>query len=80
MNIKKYHAKSEMIGGHKIMSFNYVVDIFKNILQKSINLKNVYDIFCKNIYYNDAYVFYKNALDYYKNYQNAKHMEIFHIF
>ena len=43
-------------------------------------LEKVYDQFWKNIYYNDAYVFYKNAIEYYKNVHNNNMHGAFSIF
>jgi hypothetical protein len=40
------------------------------------SLEAAYNTFWTNIYYNDSYVFYKNAIEYYKNVHNSK----FHAF
>ena len=44
---------------------------------KTNDLEKIYELFWKNVYYNDAYIFYKNAIEYYKNIQNNKFYSFF---
>ena len=48
------------------------MDIVKKYLKTSIELENYYYNFWKKIYNNDAYIFMKNAIEFYKNKQNNK--------
>ena len=48
------------------------MDIIKKFLKTSIELENHYYNFWKKIYNNDAYIFMKNAIEFYKNIQNNK--------
>jgi hypothetical protein len=48
------------------------MDIVKKYLKTSIELENYYYNFWKKIYNNDAYIFMKNAIEFYKNIQNEK--------
>jgi len=48
------------------------MDIVKKFLKTSIELENYYYNFWKKIYNNDAYIFMKNAIEFYKNIQNEK--------
>lgn len=49
-----------------------IMDIVKKYLKTSIELENYYYNFWKKIYNNDAYIFMKNAIEFYKNIQNEK--------
>jgi hypothetical protein len=65
-------------GGMKFnISFEDGMQIYKKIIETSQSLEKVYENFWTNIYYNDAYVFYKNAVEYYKNIHNNKFFIIF---
>lgn len=66
----KYLDINTQYGGNNIMNYHNGLNLYKNVLIDSNKLEQVYDIFWKNIYYNDAYIFYKNAIDYYKNNYN----------
>jgi hypothetical protein len=49
------------------------MEIVKNVLEISIKLEEHYREFWEKIYYNDAYIFFKNAILFYKNIQNHKY-------
>jgi hypothetical protein len=59
------------------MNFEKGLDIYRNVIETSVKLEQTYEKFWKNINYNDAYVFYKNSIDYYKNVQNNKFHDFF---
>jgi len=78
----KYKTKymslnNEQYGGMISIDFNNGTQIFKTVIEKSIKLKNAYETFWNNVNFNDAYVFYKNAIEYYKNNQNNKFHDFF---
>ena len=53
------------------------MDIVKKYLETSIKLEDHYRDFWRKIYHNDAYVFFKNAIEFYKNTQNHKFHEFY---
>ena len=73
---KKYKQKYlnleniSQYGGASNMNFTKGLEIYSNIVKLSHKFERVYENFWMNIYNNDAYVFYKNAIEYYKNVQN----------
>ena len=67
--------KNNQMGGD--IDFKNSINIYKKVIDLSKHLEQIYDNFWKNIYYNDAYVFYKNAIEYYKNIQNSKFHDFF---
>ena len=69
---KYLELKNIQLGGSTIINFDDSVKIYKKVVENAANLEKTYAGFWKNIYYNDAYVFYKNAIEYYKNIQNSK--------
>ena len=65
-------------GGMKFnISFEDGMQMYKKTIETSQSLEKVYENFWTNIYYNDAYVFYKNAVEYYKNIHNNKFHNFF---
>lgn len=53
------------------------MDIVKKFLKTSIELEAHYHKFWSKIFHNDAYVFIKNAIEFYKNIQNNKKREMY---
>jgi len=53
------------------------MDIVKKYFETSIKLEDHYRDFWKKIYHNDAYIFFKNAIEFYKNTQNHKFHEFY---
>ena len=53
------------------------MDIVKKFLKTSIELEAHYYQFWSKIFHNDAYVFIKNAIEFYKNIQNNKKREMY---
>jgi hypothetical protein len=53
------------------------MDIVKKFLKTSIELEEHYHDFWSKIFHNDAYVFIKNAIEFYKNIQNNKKREMY---
>jgi len=53
------------------------MDIVEKVLETSIKLEDKYRIFWKKIYKNDAYIFLKNAIEFYKNIQNHNFHEFY---
>jgi hypothetical protein len=67
---KKYNNIAIMSGGNGKMELS-------DIILNEFILDAVYEKFWKNIYYNDAYVYYKNAILFMKNTQNHKYHSFF---
>jgi hypothetical protein len=53
------------------------MDIVKKFLKTSIELEAHYHKFWSKIFHNDAYVFIKNAIEFYKNIQNNKKRDVY---
>ena len=54
-----------------------IPEIYQTIIRTEKNMENHYDKFWINIYYNDAYVYFKHAINFYKNTQNRKYHSFF---
>lgn len=65
--------KKEKTNNNIIIDYkNNYVSLLINLLQTQHDLMIKYYDFWQNIYYNDTYVFYKNAIMFLKNQQNSK--------
>lgn len=83
---QKYKAKyleskniEYQVGGKSKLSFDESIRIYKKVIETSEKLEKVYETFWTNVYYNDAYVFHRNAIEYYKNIQNSKFHNFFSV-
>jgi hypothetical protein len=78
---KLYANNNIIFGGGKYIGevpneIQPIIKIKNNLLKLSGELKSHYETFWNNIYYNDAYIYHKISIDYYKNVENDK----FHFF
>lgn len=66
---KYLELKNIQVGGNLSMNFDKAINVLTDVIYLSYKLEKVYSTFWKNIYYNDAFVFYKNAIEYYKTFK-----------
>lgn len=62
--LKSINLDNTILGGGKP---NQDLVIYENVIKLSDKLESYYNEFWNNVYYNDAYAFYKIAIEYYKD-------------